>query len=214
MVNLVKKSKQETGAYCGPAVVQMLIGQLKEEVSQEQIVEACEAKETVMSLGIPLVDLAKGVKKIFPGLQVWEKQDSQVSDMQILVDKGYPVAVDWQGIFTTDEYGDEILVTKNRFQEWLDKYRKIPVAAGDQGHYCIVVEIDSKKGFIKFVDPYGHYAGKERFIAVWEFEERWWDDRVGVDEAGKKVVIVENRMMFLITPSDDTFPETVGMKRI
>lgn len=214
MVDLKHKIRQETGAYCGPAVIQMLVAQLGKEVSQVQIVEACGAKDTVMELGIPLVELAAGVKKLNLDLQVWEKQSASVSEIKQLVDAGYPVAVDWQGIFTADEYGDEIWVTKNRFREWLDKYRKIPVAVGDQGHYCIVVEIDSMKGFIKFVDPYGHYAGKERFVAIWEFEERWWDDRVGKDENGKDVVILENRLMFLIAVATDTFPESVGMKRI
>lgn len=214
MVNLAKRSKQETGAYCGPAVIQMLVRHLGKEISQVEIVEACEAKKSVMSLGIPLVDLASGVKKLFPGLQVWEKQNSKIEDIEELIANGYPMAVDWQGIFTADEYGDEILVSRNKFQMWLDKFRKIPVAVGDQGHYCIAVELNSKSGYLKFVDPYGHYAGKERFVAIWEFEERWWDDRVGKDEVGKDTVIMENRLMFLVTTSEDNFPETVEMKRV
>lgn len=214
MIDIQKKVRQETGSYCGPAVVEMLVGNLGKTVTQVEVVEACEAKETVMEFGIPLVDLAKGVKRLFPRLAIWEKHSSTIEDIKAMVDAGYPVVVDWQGIFTEDEYGDEIWNTRNKFGSLVSKFKKEPVSIGDQGHYCIVVDIDIKKGFMEFVDPYGHYAGKSRFVAIWEFEERWWDDRIGLDKDGKKKLIVENKLMFVISVRSDSFLKTVGMKKV
>jgi hypothetical protein len=214
MVDITVKARQETGSFCGPAVIETLLGHLGRKVSQLEVVEACEAKTTVMKDGISLVGLAKGVKKLFPDLQVWEKQNSSISDIYSLVEHGYPVAVDWQGVFTTDEYGDEIWNTRDKFRLWLSKVKKEPVGKGDQGHYCIVTDVDQAKGYIRFVDPYGHYAGKDRFLATWEFEERWWDDRIGIDQNGKKSLIIENKLMFVIVPITDTFIQTMGMSRV
>ena len=52
---------------------------------------------------------------------------------------------------------------------------------------------------MRFADPYGHYAGKDRYVALWEFEERWWDDRIDTDEKGKKVYVLEERLIFVVT---------------
>ena len=214
MVNLAKRVRQETGSFCGPAVIEMLLAVYGKEVTQAQVVEACNASKTVMKEGIPLRDLAIGVKKLFSDLVVWEKQNSSVEEIKVLVDKGYPVAVDWQGIFTTDEYGDEIWNSKDRVSGWWARVTKAPVSVGDQGHYCVVTEVSTKKGVLKYVDPYGHYAGKDRFVAIWEFEERWWDDRLERSAERKMGVVLENKLMFVVAPKTDVFLKTVGMTRI
>lgn len=214
MVNF-KRIRQETGSYCGPAVFEMLVSAHGLDLDQERMVEACNASETVMKEGIPLIGLAKGLNKLFPELIVWQKAYSSLADMEVLVAKGYPVGFDWQGIFTANEYGDEIWSTKDKVGAWWKREIKgEPVENGDQGHYCIAFELDLKKGFLRFADPYGHYAGKDRFVSTWEFEERWWDDRIDQDKKGKKIYVLESRLMFLVAKKGDKFPESLGMEKI
>ncbi len=212
MLNNFIRARQETGSYCGPSVMQMLLSQYGLVTDQKSIVEACGATDTVMRLGIPLNALVVGVKKLFPELSVWQKSNSTVKDINILVDKGYLVAFDWQGIFSHDEYGDDVLPTK--WEEFKNRFTKVPELKGSQGHYCIALEVNREKGCLRFADPYGHYAAKDRFVALWEFEERWWDDRLDKDESGKTVRVVEERLIFVLTKREDSFPESLGMERV
>lgn len=207
----IPRSKQLTGSYCGPAVFEMLVSSLGKTVYQEAIVDASEAREKVMKVGITLNELSKGLAKLHPDLKVWGKTNSKLDDVQKLLELGYPVAVDWQGIFTRDEYEDD---EYDKWGDFWDRMTGAPVLKGDQGHYCVALEIDLKKGYLRFADPYGHYAGKDRFVALWEFEERWWDDRIDKDERGRKKYVLENRLMFLITTKEDKFPATLGMSKV
>ncbi len=210
MISSFVRSKQENGSYCGPCVMQMLLSQYDVVVDQKSIVEACGATEVVMKLGIPLKSLAAGFKKLFPSLSVWQKDYSTIEDLENLVKNGYLVAFDWQGIFTEDEYRDDVLPTRvERLKNWIEK---TPELKGDQGHYCIALEVNREKGYLRFADPYGHYAGKDRFVALWELEERWWDDRLDKDENGKAVRVLEERLIFLLTKVDDIFPASLGME--
>lgn len=189
----------------------MLVSSVGKDLNQEQMVDASGARETVMKEGIPLLDLAQGLKNVHPELTVWGKMNSKINDIEKLLGKGYAVAVDWQGIFTADEYGDD---EEDKWEEFWDKITKAPILKGTQGHYCIVLEIDEKKGYLRFADPYGHYAGKDRFVALWEFEERWWDDRIDKDMQGKKKYVMENRLMFVVTKKGDKFPKKLGMVKV
>lgn len=204
--------KQKTGSYCGPAVFEMLVSGHGLSLDQEQMVSASGARETVMKVGIPLIDLAKGLQNIYPDLVVWQKTDSRLEDLVTLLKNKYLVAVDWQGIFTADEYGDDEPI--GRWEDLSRKLSKVPELKGNQGHYCIAVEIDTKKGYLRFADPYGHYAGKDRFVATWEFEERWWDDRYDTNSEVKKKYVYKNRLMFLVTKKGDKFPASLGMTKV
>lgn len=210
----LKRVKQLTGSYCGPAVFEMLVSNLGFDLNQDSLVDASNARETVAAEGISLPDLAHGLGRLYPDLKVWKKENAKVEDIKILVEFGYFVAVDWQGIFNSDEYGDEIWNSGNKLSNWWRKVKNDPEALGEQGHYCIALEVNTKKGYLRFADPYGHYAGKDRFIAIWEFEERWWDDRIGLDEKGKKVRIVENNLLFVVTQKEDKRPEELGLMEI
>ena len=207
-----KRTKQKTGSYCGPAVFEMLVSRYGLKLDQELMVEACGARSSVMKVGIPLIDLAKGLRKIYPELVVWEKSGSKLKEIQTLLAKDYLVAVDWQGVFVADEYEDD--EEDGWWKSFWNKMTKVPVLKGSQGHYCIVMEVELKKGFLRFADPYGHYAGKNRFVATWEFEERWWDDRLDRDTQGRKKYVFEDRLMFLVAKKGDKFPATLGMTRI
>jgi len=206
------RSRQETGSYCGPAIVQMLVSQFDKQVDQKQIVEACGAAKTVMKLGIPLKSLVVGIKKLFPELVIWQKNNSSIEDIERLTSRGYLVVFDWQGIFQGDEYHDDQY--DGKIVSWWKKVMGEPELKGDQGHYCIALEVNTEKGYLRFADPYGHYAGKDRFVALWELEERWWDDRLDRDEQGKVVRVLEEKLIFLLTKAGDDFPASLGMERV
>jgi hypothetical protein len=189
----------------------MLVSRMDRKLSQEEIVDASGARKTVMKVGIPLIDLAMGLRKLYPDLTVWGKTEATIEDVQRLLAEDYAVAVDWQGIFTADEYGDD---EEDKWGNFWDRITRAPALKGTQGHYCVALEVNTTKGYLRFADPYGHYAGKDRFVALWEFEERWWDDRIGVNDKGKKVYILENRLMFLVTRKGDGLPKEMGMMEI
>jgi len=89
-----------------------------------------------------------------------------------------------------------------------------PIAVGEQGHYCVAFEVNKKKGYLRFADPYGHYAGKDRFVAIWEFEERWWDDRIDRGRNRKGTYVYENRLIFIVTQKGDRKPAELGMVEV
>jgi hypothetical protein len=207
----LKRFRQANSCYCGPATTQMLVSEFGLELDQDVLVEVAGAKKTVMKAGITLEEIARGVKKIYPDLVIWQKMNSKIEDVAKMLKQGYRVGVDWQGIFSQDDYNDDEYT-------WLDnvwnKLTGAPELKGFQGHYCVALEVDIKRGYVRYADPYGHYAGKDRFIAIWEFLERWWDDRVGRNKSGKKIYVFENRLMFLITKKNDILPKKMGMKRV
>jgi len=206
-----RRVRQKTGSYCGPAVFEMLLSSLGLKLDQEQMVDACGARSSVMKTGIPLVELSLGLKKLYPNLVVWQKTDAKVSEMAALMAQGYWVGVDWQGIFAGDEYWDD---EEDKWEEFWNKLYKLPSLKGSQGHYCVVLELDLKRGWLRYADPYGHYAGKDRLVAIWEFEERWWDDRLDRDTQGIKKYVFEDRLMFIVAKKGDQFPEKLGMVRV
>ena len=206
------RSRQETGSFCGPCVMQMLLSQFGILADQKEIVIACGAAETVMKAGIPPKQLILGIKKLYPEVAVWQKSNSNLEDIEKLISGGYLVAFDWQGIFAGDEYGDDVL--PGFWEKVATRIKKEPVLLGDQGHYCIALEVNGGKGYLRFADPYGHYAGKDRFVALWEFEERWWDDRLDKDETGKIVRVIEERLIFVLTKMGDHFPASLGMEEV
>lgn len=214
MSNFVR-SRQESGSYCGPAVLQMLLSNLRVNISQKAIADAYASDDVVMREGIPLVGLAKSLKKIASRFQVWQKYNATVEDIYTLLDRNLLVGFDWQGIFTEDEYGDEYWNYQSRLKQHWEKIRGIPQLKGDQGHYCIALEVNKKKGYLRFADPYGHYAGKDRFVALWELEERWWDDRIDLNKkTNKKSYVMEQRLIFVVTLKGDKRPEKVGMEKV
>lgn len=208
----IVRKRQVTGSYCGPAVMAMLLSVFGKRLSQTELVDATGMKEVVMKDGITLKELAGGLKKLYPDYVVWVKMGSKIEDLYRMIKAGYLVGVDWQGVFDRDEYGDD--EEEGRIRTAFRKLIGEPFLEGLQGHYCIVTGVNLKEGFIKFIDPYGHYSGRDRFIATWEFEERWWDDRIDIGEDGKKKYVLEKKMAFVVTTKGDRKPEKLGMKVI
>ena len=214
-MNKFIRSRQETGSYCGPCTMQMLLSAIGISIPQRTIADAYAKHEVVMREGIPLRGLAKALRKTVKGVEVWQKYGSTVSDIRMLLEANLAVGFDWQGIFDHDEYGDETWGFKARLREKWEKFKGIPQLKGDQGHYCIALEVNEKRGYLKFADPYGHYAGKDRFVALWEFEERWWDDRIDCDKKTKtKTYVLEKKLIFVVTKKGDKRPIKFGMEKV
>lgn len=209
------RTRQENNSYCGPAVVQMLLSHYGILPRQDDLVRAAGSNvDLVKQRGIAADELALGVRRLIPGMSFWVKRDATISDLNMVVrEYKFPVVVDWQGVFETDDYGDggEAVATTDSKVEMSDDGQ---VPKGDQGHYSVVVDIDQVAGYIRLADPYGNYAGRDRFFAIPEFWPRWWDDRVNYFADGTKKYDYVNRLMFILLPSNLRWPEELGMVEV
>lgn len=204
----LERVRQENGSYCGPAVVKILLSHYGIEVTQEEIVNAGSTREHAIVNGMSLEKLADAVKKTHPEMSLWVKRNASLYDLEKMVRVfNYPVVVNWQGIFELDDEYEEGL--SNVASEFDD-----PMLKGDQGHYCVVIDVDRSNNHIRMMDPYGHYSERDRFIEVQEFMNRWWDDRMDKNPDGSKKYVYENRLMFVIVPKGVRVPESLGMEEV
>ncbi|MBI5670172.1 MAG: C39 family peptidase [Chloroflexi bacterium] len=192
---------QITDSHCGPAVIQMLLANVGVGVTQEQVAEAGGAASTIDMHGMRVDQLAQAVKTLAPEMQFWYKDHSRLNDLIALVSKHrYPVGVEWQGLFET--VSDILEDTDTEDEE------------EDYGHYSVVTYVDRRSRQLIIVDPYKDFAHQDRIFSFDVFLPRWWDTNEVTDpETGRAKLVEDYRMMFLITPKGETFPEQRGMKR-
>lgn len=201
----LKRVRQETSAYCGPAVLEMLFSHFGIEVNQKQILSAARIDESrVKEYGMSPPDLALATKNLPVGFNFWYKTDATASDLvQVIRLYNYPAGVNWQGIFTLEDnndYNDNSSFTYGGEED-------------DEGHYSVVTDIDTVSNYIRVADPYGHYAGRDRIFSIVEFEKRWWDETNEIDPITQKQRwVYYHRLMFLVLPQTITFPADLGMK--
>lgn len=121
----------------------------------------------------------------------WKKEEATVGDLDKIVNKyKVPVGVEWQGVFYEDE-------------------------EGDNGHYCVITEVNKGKGYLKLADPYKKFAGLDRKFRISDFEKRWWDsNEVAIPYSKIKKLVYDRKLMFLITSKKETFPRSLGMIRV
>ncbi len=202
----LKRFRQSTGYFCGPASLQILLSNFEVEASQAELAKAGSSLERAARIGMSVKELAKAVAMMAPDLSFWVKRDSSLSDLEKIVKEyGYPVGVNWQGVFENFEYSTDDEVGEDEIED--------DGSIGDQGHYCVVTGIDLAHGYVRMIDPYGSYAGQDRFFSTEVFEERWWDDLME-NEGGVNKYSFESRLMFLLTPKDAEFPKELGMKEL
>ncbi|MHB0874972.1 MAG: C39 family peptidase [Anaerolineae bacterium] len=184
---------QVSEAHCGPAVVQMLLGCLGTEVTQEQITEAAGACTTIAEQGTRLDQLARAVCGLAPDMRLWHKEHSSVDDLEALVNgHGQPVGVEWQGVFEDSDLEHE--------------------SRPDKGHYSIVRAIDRQAGTLTIVDPYGDFYRADRVFPIDVFVRRWWDyNEVPGPAGGRPKLKKDVRLAFIVTPREATFPRALGM---
>ena len=186
----MKRVKQITSYHCGPAVLKMLLSFYGIPVMQKEIVTAAGIGKRLKIYGMTVFEMAVATDKMFPSFQLWYKENASLKELQELVNThGQPVGVEWQGGF--EEYEDE-----------------------DNGHYAVIVHVDMANNLILIADPFKKYAGKDRRFSVIDFEHRWWDTNEVVDTKTKKHKLTKDyHMMFIVTPKEATFPESLGMVR-
>jgi ABC-type bacteriocin/lantibiotic exporter with double-glycine peptidase domain len=185
----LKRVRQKTNVYCGPAVIEMLGSFIGKYVNQNKLVALCKFEEKIVKYGLSIEDLAVAVKIMIPNASFWYKENSKINELDRLVNfYKYPVGVEWQGVF--EEYSD-----------------------GENGHFSVVTHIDKKKKIILLSDPYRRFAKIDREFKLDLFKKRWWELNEVEDPKTKRVKMVKNvRMMFILTPKDATFPKSLGMK--
>jgi hypothetical protein len=182
-------------SHCGPAVIQMLLDNLGIEVTQEAVAEAGEASDLIEEKGMRVDQLNRAVRQIAPQTCFWYKDHSTIEELvQIVTDYDYPVGIEWQGLFE-DTLEDE-------------------TQDGDYGHYSVVTMADLKTQKLVIVDPYKDFRSQDRIFTFEFFISRWWDVNDFPDsQTGKDHLIEDRQMMFIITPEEETFPESLGMRR-
>jgi hypothetical protein len=181
----LKRVKQKTVDYCGPAVLEALFSFLGIRVSQARVVRSLRAQNKIKRIGLSVKDLGRAVKALGKGeYSFWRKANSSVTDLDAVVNKyKFPVGVEWQGVFY--EFEDE-----------------------DSGHYGIVTRVDRKAGFLRLADSFHAFSGIDRKFDIKYFVKRWWDTNII-----KGRTLTDRKMMFVITSEGDTWPKNLGMKR-
>ncbi len=182
----MRRVKQISLSHCGPAVLVALFSFLGARVSQRAITRSLRAQNKIKKYGFVMKEMARAAK-IYGGegkFVFWQKRNTKISDVDLVVNKyRFPVGVEWQGVFYENE--DE-----------------------DNGHYCIVTEIDKKQGCLWLSDPFPEFTGVDRKFKIGFFRKRWWDVNM---IKGRK--ITDKRMMFVIVPRGEIWPKKLGMRR-
>jgi len=186
--------QQISESHCGAAVLEMLLEVLGEETSQEQIAIAAGVEYRIEEHGMRVDQIARACSILAPHLQFWYKYSSSLDDLRVVLNKGYGVGVEWQGLFYDTEEEEK--------------------EDGDYGHYSIISHIDENKQCVIIVDPYKDFANQDRIFPIDFFLRRWWDTNEIEDEYTGKTSLVEDvRLMFFVSFSAEEFPEHHGFKR-
>ena len=178
----LKRVKQITSYHCGPATLVSLFSFLGVRTSQAGIVRSLRAENKIKDTGLLIKDLARAARIVGKGkFTFWKKEGAGIGDLDKIVNKyKFPVGVEWQGVFYEDE-------------------------EGDNGHYCVITEVNKSKGYLKLSDPYKGFAGLDRKFKISDFEKRWWD---------VNGLVYDRKLMFMITSKKETFPRSLGMIRV
>ena len=183
--------QQITENHCGPAVLEMLLGNIGVNVSQQEITDAAGATHTIETHGTRVDQLAKAVQKLVPIAKLWYKEKASLEDIFFVLEEAkYPVGVEWQGLFEDMDDDDE-----------------------DYGHYSIVAHIDKTRGELIVVDPYKDYVDQNRIIKISTFRERWWDfNEVKDPQTGEKNFRKDEQLFFVVVPLAVSFPAELEMQ--
>lgn len=186
---------QISESHCGPAVIQMLLGHLNIEVTQDQVADAGGACETIEEHGMRVEQLAQAVREMRPDVQFWYKRNAKLSELAtVVMTYGYPAGVEWQGLFEASEAEES--------------------DDGDYGHFSIVTYVDEENQQVIIADPYKDFYTQDRIFSFEFFNRRWWDTNEVIDaKTGRPKYVEDYHMMFIITPKDELFPRTLKMRK-
>ena len=187
----LKRVSQITDSHCGPAVLQMLLSNLDIQATQDDVARAAGVTDVIEMHGTRVDQLAQAVHTLAPEVQFWHKDHATLDDLTTIVSEhGYPVGVEWQGVFEEDNDPEP-----------------------DYGHYSIVTAIEAEKRLLIMVDPYRNYILTDRVFTLDEFDHRWWDTNMIPDISGQSRLVKDDHMLFLVTTPLAEFPATLGMSK-
>ncbi|MBK8026527.1 MAG: C39 family peptidase [Chloroflexi bacterium] len=152
--------------YCGPATLAMLYSVYGRDFSQDRVAEATGIRSHIPTRGCRVDQLAAAVQDLTPDYLLMGKYDSSVEDLvEITVNRGLPVAVEWRGTFL-----------EPNGHVW------------EEGHYSIVETVNLAARTLNLIDPFNgnNIAHQNGRMLIDDFVQRWWDDNylptVGTDD--------------------------------
>lgn len=184
---------QISESHCGPAVLQMLLDAIGVTASQTDITRAAGAEQTIDKHGTRGDQLALACSRVAPQTQFWYKYHASLDDIRYLLNRGYIVGVEWQGLFfdTEDEEED----------------------GEDYGHYSVISHLDEDRQAFIIVDPYRDFSNQSRIFSVASFLRRWWDTNEIYDpQTGRRKIVEDVRLLFFVTPLGEFFPPERSFK--
>lgn len=191
---MLTRSTQITESHCGPAVVQMLLSNLNIKASQRRIAVAAGVVKRIRKYGVRIDQIVKALDKLNVNAVLWYKKKSSIEDIIRLNELNYPVGIEWQGMFYEKEEEEE--------------------PGYDYGHYSIVTRVDRIKKELIMVDPYKDFAHQDRIMDIEKFKKRWRDENEIRDtKSGRKRIVRDDQLLFIITNKGDTKPKDLGLKR-
>jgi hypothetical protein len=200
--------RQLNGSFCGPATLQILLSHYGIEADQKKLVLSATTWENAIEKGLSKELLGKAINNSYPEMSFWIKNNADLADIEKMVRVyNYPVGVDWQGIFY--EVGDANYPNTDITETGEEK-----VSKGDDGHYCVITDVDRTNDRIRMNDPYSDFYENDRFFKIREFENRWWDDRMDKNPDGSDKYVFEKRLMFVVVPKNVRLPEELGMTEL
>ena len=197
--------EQKWDAFCGPAVLAMLLSQHGVALEQRAIPKAAHVSaKQIDDLGMRLDQLALAVRKLAPNYTLWAKRHATFEDLHLFVNT-YRLAcgVEWQEKTSEEELED-------LRKEGVDP-EKI-----DMGHYSVVTGIDMDAKKLSLQNPSYYAHKKEQVFSIDEFESRWFDTNQLEKDAPEEAQdwIDDNHVLFLVAPRAMVFPESIGLKKI
>jgi hypothetical protein len=77
----------------------------------------------------------------------------------------------------------------------------------------VVVIVDERNRQVVIVDPYKDFRDQDRLFDLDWLVTRWYDQNEYTDPTtGKKQILEDRQMLFIITPADEAFPRELGMR--
>jgi len=168
-------------------------------IPQDEFVRAAAVMDKIKKCGMTLADLSRAVSVLMPDYLFWFKREASIGELSSLVNKcGYPVGVEWQGIFDDRDEEEEETDSEDSGDD-------------DKGHYAVVTGINTADNWMMLADPY-HNQGIDRQMTILEFERRWWDmNEIQDPYTGKWKQFDDYHALFTILPKGDATPELFNM---
>ncbi len=193
----IQQVKQISEAHCGPAVLEMLLRAVGVEATQTQIAAALGIQDIIEEHGVRPDQLGLACTRLAPQTKFWYKYQASLTDVTTVLDRGFAVGVEWQGLFYQSEQEE---------QSESD-------GEGDYGHYSIITFYDQAEQQLVIVDPYKDFVHQDRIFDAAVFMRRWWDTNEIKDQfTGQARIVTDERLMFFVTPAQEIFDSQLGFK--